>query len=94
MHRADTHLQGQPPASDAASRSLPGVNLSERRREKHKLCGICLDDFVLPAPGESHPEPESDEEILRMPCHHIFHRACLIRWLKTSGTCPHCRYEV
>ena len=32
--------------------------------------------------------------LVRMPCRHIFHNACIKKWLQTSGTCPCCRYEV
>lgn len=35
------------------------------------------------------------DDIIRMPCHHIFHRNCLTPWLKErSATCPTCRYEI
>ena len=29
-----------------------------------------------------------------MPCHHLFHQKCVVKWLKISCTCPSCRYEL
>ena len=52
---------------------------TEREKES---CTICLDDF----------EPGSDA--LRMPCTHIFHAACIVRWLKESHYCPVCRFKM
>lgn len=31
---------------------------------------------------------------IELPCHHDFHDDCIIMWLKTSGTCPVCRYAL
>lgn len=48
-------------------------------------------------------EPESTEgekteinyeEIVRMPCHHVYHRTCIYKWLNNNSSCPTCRYEV
>lgn len=53
-------------------------------------------------PGSLSPREKFQQEIneaghtpVKMPsCEHIFGRACIIQWLKTSVTCPLCRLEV
>jgi E3 ubiquitin-protein ligase RNF115/126 len=52
-----------------------------------KDCAVCKDQFKL--------ETEDPEEqvVISLPCKHTFHEGCIIPWLKSSGTCPVCRYE-
>ena len=45
-------------------------------------CGVCLDAFQL------------DDAAVALPCKHLYHEDCLVPWLKTSGTCPICRYAL
>lgn len=46
-------------------------------------CAVCQDSFTLGEKG-----------VVRMPCDHYFHRACLRPWLRSHNTCPTCRYEL
>lgn len=49
-------------------------------------------DTTIKAPS---PPKDDCDSIIRMPCHHIFHKECLTPWLiGRSATCPTCRYEV
>ena len=43
-------------------------------------CSICFEHL--------HSGP-----VIVLPCDHIFHQVCLIRWASTSQTCPYCRAE-
>ncbi|KAJ4843154.1 hypothetical protein Tsubulata_018581 [Turnera subulata] len=43
-------------------------------------CAVCLEDVVGCAG--------------RLPCDHVFHRDCIMKWLDTSHYCPVCRYEL
>ncbi|EYU39808.1 hypothetical protein MIMGU_mgv11b018976mg, partial [Erythranthe guttata] len=43
-------------------------------------CTVCLEGF--------------SNEAYSMPCGHYFHGDCIREWLRTSHTCPVCRYEV
>ncbi|KDP32866.1 hypothetical protein JCGZ_12158 [Jatropha curcas] len=50
--------------------------------EKDFMCAICLKEF------------EGGEEIRRMPCLHVYHGDCIVRWLKNSHLCPSCRFPM
>jgi hypothetical protein len=102
----DDHLQGQPPASKEAIDSLEVFKcLSEKRRKKHVNCAICQEDFPTSPKYQEYKqrqalqltEKQEDilyEDVLRMPCKHLYHSTCLKTWLHQSATCPTCRYEV
>lgn len=53
-------------------------NISE---EENVMCAICLSDF------------EAAEEVCQLRCHelHIFHKKCIVQWLKKKNECPVCR---
>ncbi|GAX76116.1 hypothetical protein CEUSTIGMA_g3559.t1 [Chlamydomonas eustigma] len=42
-------------------------------------CSICICDF------------EEGEELLRLPCNHDYHKACIDAWMVQHSTCPNCR---
>ncbi|XP_022764198.1 E3 ubiquitin-protein ligase RING1-like [Durio zibethinus] len=60
--------------------------LKKRRRREDmnskKQCTICLDDFI------------DGEEIASMPCGHVYHDGCIVKWFETNHLCPLCRYEM
>ncbi|PWN39087.1 hypothetical protein IE81DRAFT_369373 [Ceraceosorus guamensis] len=35
-----------------------------------------------------------EEELVMMPCRHLYHSSCLLPWLAKSGTCPVCRISI
>ena len=43
-------------------------------------CTICLD--VLPL---------QDISLVVLDCEHVFHKACITKWLRVKATCPNCR---
>ncbi|KAG0485736.1 hypothetical protein HPP92_009589 [Vanilla planifolia] len=55
---------------------------SNQDTDGERQCTICLEAFV------------PREQVLVTPCNHMFHRDCLIPWVKSNGKCPVCRFEL
>ncbi|KFP08525.1 E3 ubiquitin-protein ligase Praja-2, partial [Calypte anna] len=70
-----------PPAPKESIDSLPQIIVTDDHDGigKDQCCTICYSEYV------------KDEIITQLPCHHLFHRPCVIHWLQQSGTCPVCR---
>lgn len=47
-----------------------------------EICTICMDEF------------EAKDSCYLLACNHIFHEACVNRWLSIAHSCPICRREV
>ncbi len=63
-------------------RKLKRVKLEVSGNEAHNTCVTCQDEFKL------------DDEVIILPCKHIFHENCIVPWLKMNVTCPTCRHDV
>ncbi|MBA0777299.1 hypothetical protein Gotri_005340 [Gossypium trilobum] len=85
------------PASRSFIQSLKRVKLGEdeaflplKKRgrieglssRKQWECSICLDEVL------------EGEEVASMPCGHVYHSHCIVRWLETSHLCPLCRHQM
>ncbi|KAH9913363.1 uncharacterized protein B0H18DRAFT_1049185 [Fomitopsis serialis] len=70
------------PATEAIMAKLP------RECSRMRDCAICKDQFKADA------EEETERIVVTLPCKHPFHEPCIIPWLKSSGTCPVCRYQL
>jgi E3 ubiquitin-protein ligase RNF115/126 len=76
---------------DAIDQSRRAYLLSELPREPYSRerhgnvateCELCLEEYA------------EKDELVRLPCMHIFHAACASPWLLKSGTCPVCLTEL
>lgn len=47
-----------------------------------KDCVICIEEF------------QKKDIVVSLPCLHLFHKQCIINWLKKNSSCPLCKYEV
>ncbi|KAK1284052.1 E3 ubiquitin protein ligase RIE1 [Acorus calamus] len=50
--------------------------------EEECACAVCLEGF---GKGES---------VSRLPCSHVYHSECIVKWLRCKGSCPVCRFDI
>ncbi|CAL9066582.1 unnamed protein product [Musa banksii] len=74
---------GTQPASRAAVETLPDVKISVAAPGDDPVdCSVCMESF------------DAGEVVKQMPCKHMFHDRCILRWLDCHNSCPLCRYEL
>jgi len=84
----DTNRYGNPPASKEVLNNLEKVKINEeninliRKNSNCENCSVCKEDF------------EISQELINLPCKHVFHEECLTPWLKERNSCPTCRFEL
>jgi len=49
---------------------------------KERKCSICLVKY------------KSSDIIKEFPCKHIYHKKCILKWIKNSNRCPLCKYDM
>ncbi|KAG0327167.1 hypothetical protein BGZ99_008257 [Dissophora globulifera] len=69
-------------APDNVIDNIPHHTLTNEELDAKTECSVCKDEFV------------QEDICLQLKCRHIFHEDCIKPWLKTSGTCPTCRFAV
>ena len=50
--------------------------------DEKKRCCICLENF------------KKNDEIMNLPCVHIFHSNCIKKWMKRQDICPICKNKI
>ncbi|CAL1694479.1 unnamed protein product [Somion occarium] len=76
------------PATEEIMQKLPREVLTEESPLLERDCAVCKDQFQL------NTDDPAEQVVVTLPCSHPFHEPCIIPWLKSSGTCPVCRYEL
>ncbi|EXB54735.1 E3 ubiquitin-protein ligase RING1-like protein [Morus notabilis] len=78
-------LNGYKPAAKSAVEALERLVYDGRGSEDHQsklMCCVCMEEMV------------SGSLMVRMPCSHMFHQNCILKWLKKSHICPVCRFNL
>ena len=70
------------PATKSSIEALEKVTLQQDELDSVAACVICTQEFV------------AGLEVTRMPCSHVYHEECIVKWLKRSNVCPLCRYSM
>ena len=47
-----------------------------------KNCIICMEDFKV------------GDEVIYLPCLHVFHKDCILEWLGSHDDCPICKFKI
>lgn len=76
------------PATEEAMQELHREVLEEGSPLLERDCAVCKDQFAL------NTEDPDDQVIVTLPCKHPFHESCIMPWLKSSATCPVCRFQL
>ncbi|KAF9912987.1 hypothetical protein BX616_010188 [Lobosporangium transversale] len=82
MMEIQNRQNGPVGASDEIIDSIPHHTLTDEELEAKTECSVCKDEFT------------KEDNLLQLPCKHIFHEDCIKPWLKVSGTCPTCRFSL
>uniref|UniRef100_A0A5B6YT66 RING-type E3 ubiquitin transferase n=1 Tax=Davidia involucrata TaxID=16924 RepID=A0A5B6YT66_DAVIN len=72
----------RPPAYKSPIQALEKTTLLDFDSSSLKECAICLEKLSVGL------------EIVGMPCSHIYHGDCIVRWLQRSNLCPLCRFPM
>jgi len=70
-------------ASRAKIDALPTTKIG-RSQDLRKLekCSICIEEF------------QKGQRMKTLPCLHVFHDACIDKWLTFNATCPICKHVI
>ncbi|XP_022759664.1 E3 ubiquitin-protein ligase SIS3-like [Durio zibethinus] len=71
------------PATKESIQALRKVKLGDIPCVSREICVICLEELSLQA-----------MDLTSMPCAHLFHGNCIVKWLNTSHLCPLCRFPM
>jgi len=76
------------PATEDVMQQLHREVLEEESPLLQRDCAVCKDQFAL------NTEDPDDQVLVTLPCKHPFHEGCIMPWLKSSATCPVCRFQL
>lgn len=66
----------------ASRSSIETLEIKKYGGELVETCVVCMEEFPIGV------------DVTRMPCSHIFHGRCIVKWLEKRNSCPLCRIEM
>ncbi|OZC07131.1 zinc finger, C3HC4 type [Onchocerca flexuosa] len=73
---------GSTPVDPKLLANLPMTMVESKHIESGAQCTTCMETF------------KKDESVAILECQHIFHRDCILPWLRRHNTCPICRQTI
>ncbi|KAJ9141308.1 hypothetical protein P3X46_031856 [Hevea brasiliensis] len=73
---------GTIPASKASIDGLTRLRFHQGSHDPGVTCVVCLEEL------------EEDDDLIELPCSHLYHEDCIVKWLLSSHLCPLCRYQM
>lgn len=70
---------GRPPAPESSIQAIPELPFTESMQRDTDGCAVCQDPFEL------------ESMVSKLPCKHIYHKECILPWLREHDSCPVCR---
>jgi len=55
---------------------------TDSHTDGEEMCAVCRIEF------------DEDEEVLILPCSHVYHNSCILQWLENNKNCPICKQSV
>ncbi|KAF4396805.1 hypothetical protein F8388_004773 [Cannabis sativa] len=72
------------PATQESINKLKELNIKEGDDiATNNNCTICQENLLF-----------EDMKVVEMPCSHLYHKNCIVSWLKIKHLCPLCRYSI
>ncbi|KAK4402718.1 E3 ubiquitin-protein ligase RING1 [Sesamum angolense] len=81
VYREAELLMARRPAKIELLQTVTVKGGKDDEMSEEEWCSICLEGF-------------DNSDGARLPCSHMFHKNCILRWLQGNHVCPLCRYEL